>query len=1834
MRWLAVILASALPLSAIGENLPNVSPYASDPLSERERASQAPRLFWEDAQRLDHSSNGRVRLDTGEIATFELGAQGHLRLQLDDDQSPPLLWLSRDGELWWQASWTPSSEGDEWLHVQDKPSPLRAQLEAETDFRGQLFVAALDPVDAPDTYQETHARPVFEPDQLIDDDGERRDVQRLEQGEVTELEVEGPVVLAVSSRPAEAAKQQQYALSWRLNEGAWRQISIERTQLSSLYQEAGTVRFHGGMDRHYITIPEGRHRLNLKASLALFARVEQAEADYFLDFNEPEPTTAELTQGLLEYPLRANNKTLEEVDALRQSNHLDGAADIALGFLERHHLDQASSPFPGAQQQSASQTLAGEIERNQRFFRTLFPDASARPEGAPLTMHTAWFATTSPLDIEADEDYYLGEEVLERLSQGLFVELNKEPLRYSLPKRAGPSRLRLAVARLLHHEADFWVQFDDAPAQRLRLSALAKGVMLPTPEDAVLSHRKAAGKALVHPTLGGDFTASREPGHYWPAASAELPLPADVDEVRVWSGQPLSVALQYRASQPFEAGESAYRALLEQAPDVGVAHLHRVFEAVMNPAPSPLTLDPTPEEALENQWYPMLRYLHAAQTAYLDDQKPEVSKTTVSHLDERLTKASKEAQRENWVSVLEILGQAGYGHHPVAYQLSQQALEQLGEHYLARRQRLATAIFGRDIAAKRLATDETLRDYANTQSWGSQVRLLAARYLREGDKTLLDPLGEALHRAGDSLWATQLGLLLNHEGATPEWLPEAAEEAGWHASANGVEQSAAKQALRQGDLAAREGNDAQAMDHWQNAGEEGRKRRERMRTAKGIARQLKKPNHDQRLAGIERWLDWSLSSEQAFDWVSLNSRIERAQGFATLFSEVTQRPLTLPRTSKDAPLEVEVVGPTVLRVQLRRVAPDARETEELDWLSAELVDDAGKTMTLKSPILSRAENPYLQSIHQGMATATSEDKLMVLPPGLHRVRISPQRHAYLTQLWQWQPVNPWAVLPPVTPLGLKDLLQASSSRDDFLTSPLPKYFQVLDGELEPLTVMPAAQLYSRELVQANTVSLQDSLEALEFPTQVDVVARTTGPEKWPQGSQLVQVDNIAVGSGVPVLPEHAYAVAVALIWQLEQTPENREMVSARLAQLAEVHSKVPAIRQLADSMLQGYRWERISSSFESAGVRQLPLQEPMHSPFRRVRQALLSDIAANAMFLSGRGIEGVELYTPEPLTVRLHLAQRVLPHEARVPAEVMIQVDEREPRRIRLLQREITEQIHLQPGEHALRLRLKEPRQQQYVTARLTRDESGTPLLEEETRTYHIAAPDQPASFYIKGPAWVRVNEWSLYSDATSYRFVAPGWQTLTFEAGSKEDRYYRLHVLRQSPSVDVPLEPSMVKANLAVPVRGPAPPPEPTAPLAWSVEDHYLPGAGLDSWGGYLGFVERIDGSEDDVEPIQGTTALEAGVSYRFRQPDRRLFSRSDLLLRQLEGSQEVVGAKQWIDFYPDNSDWQLGFFGEAYLQPGRVDDVDGSNHWSARLQGSAERTYRLTPRLRHEPAITLNQRWLSLDSETLINLGDIDPDIFSPYKDDHRRSLILSDRLTWSPHLDQRIYLEGALVSNESLNPFDPDYGEVSTSARQLFGSVSGELGLRWRRYFNDGDRSSSTDQKRVFLGADLLRFDSGTNAWTLSAQGDYDVERSDFGFRLDLGFESNEGRLSPAKRPDEMAFVPLRRAQQRGRVKTNRLTPQGPQEMDVPALQNGGDIAVTHAVDRYIQVMALSTQAAALELQQTLDQKLDMPTRLVSGGGFHRVQVGTHAHGVASLRQHLNALGYVDTFMVKQD
>ncbi|WP_235937088.1 TolC family outer membrane protein [Vreelandella azerica] len=65
-------------------------------------------------------------------------------------------------------------------------------------------------------------------------------------------------------------------------------------------------------------------------------------------------------------------------------------------------------------------------------------------------------------------------------------------------------------------------------------------------------------------------------------------------------------------------------------------------------------------------------------------------------------------------------------------------------------------------------------------------------------------------------------------------------------------------------------------------------------------------------------------------------------------------------------------------------------------------------------------------------------------------------------------------------------------------------------------------------------------------------------------------------------------------------------------------------------------------------------------------------------------------------------------------------------------------------------------------------------------------------------------------------------------------------------------------------------------------------------------------------------------------------------------------------------------------------------------------------------------------------------------------------------------------------------------------------------------------------------------------------------------------------------------------------------------------------------YLQVMALSNEESARELQRSLQQRVDGSVRVVNGGGFFRVQVGTNGNPM-ELRRQLDSLGYYDAFPV---
>jgi len=103
---------------------------------------------------------------------------------------------------------------------------------------------------------------------------------------------------------------------------------------------------------------------------------------------------------------------------------------------------------------------------------------------------------------------------------------------------------------------------------------------------------------------------------------------------------------------------------------------------------------------------------------------------------------------------------------------------------------------------------------------------------------------------------------------------------------------------------------------------------------------------------------------------------------------------------------------------------------------------------------------------------------------------------------------------------------------------------------------------------------------------------------------------------------------------------------------------------------------------------------------------------------------------------------------------------------------------------------------------------------------------------------------------------------------------------------------------------------------------------------------------------------------------------------------------------------------------------------------------------------------------SETgdLFSEGELDRDIFTIYKLNHRFGLRLSDQFTFQRYLDRRFYLRPMLNSNE--DQLVPDNAGFAIGVDQLFGALQVHVGYRLTGFLSDNDRTETGIQNVVRL------------------------------------------------------------------------------------------------------------------------------------------------------------------------
>jgi hypothetical protein len=127
---------------------------------------------------------------------------------------------------------------------------------------------------------------------------------------------------------------------------------------------------------------------------------------------------------------------------------------------------------------------------------------------------------------------------------------------------------------------------------------------------------------------------------------------------------------------------------------------------------------------------------------------------------------------------------------------------------------------------------------------------------------------------------------------------------------------------------------------------------------------------------------------------------------------------------------------------------------------------------------------------------------------------------------------------------------------------------------------------------------------------------------------------------------------------------------------------------------------------------------------------------------------------------------------------------------------------------------------------------------------------------------------------------------------------------------------------------------------------------------------------------------------------------------------------------------------------------------------------------------------------------------------------------------------------MSNEELNPFDPDHAEFRLGARQLLGNWEASAEYRGRRYFDDDDRDGASTRHRYQLGLDWLGWRSDRHGWQGRIRLDWDDASSEFSGRLSIAWIHGNGRFYRDFRPAETGFRSLRER----RLREQRFAPDG--------------------------------------------------------------------------------------------
>lgn len=1581
----------------------------------------------------------------------------------------------------------------------------------------------------------------------------------LAPGAPLEVDLSGPARYALDHRvlyaPDDVELRIDYSVIFHLGgEDRRTELQTSAETFAPVWMDSAAT-MTGRLERAYLEVPAGTHRVRIETTANLCARLlRQADPDFLIpEINAPHVSAREVrarigSAGVSFATLTdpgASVATKEQAAAniARDNRRRDG------GLLAAAAMQEAAAGRPDYPE---VQRVAEEMLGHYTFYRDLLPKEmhSVRGEMHSVQgeMHSVrgeehsvrgqylgWFI---PRTLQDPRDFGRGitvaeqhrEELLSRIGEALFVPLAGRAgvHRYPLPERFAPGWLRVVVDRrgmsraskgprrfLLRLEGQDPIAFEVDPGERLSEEQYAPS----------LAH---AGLSLLAATdPGGPLSAWWPRGRPVDGAVMEIPLPPEPREIQVWSEDPgaggLGVALQYRASRRFQLSEALY---LEWARATHGSL--RAFLRLLRPSASTVS-------ALDQHWLPLVRFLQSRGRLFAEGVAPGPSAARTEPLGDaekarllgRLTRERDSRQPLAALESLSRLAAASRGRERLGYELRRvETMRALGETFLAEHMLRGLVLHGPD-PETRAAAERRLRDhYREAKDSDALIALLAARVVEAGELEHVRALAEVLIKTGELDAGLALGLLLPEERRPREAMLRAALGLrAWRVYGESLARvkDPRERALWAGLRALAQGDHDTAEARFAAAGAAGLAWSEAVRSARSIHARLGAKAAITRET-LRDWEAWLRRHPGPRLWQEAPELITDYAGAETLYAPDQDLYSQSFRSQPGRPLMLRLVGPMRIRLEVRPLHPAGSAAPWDGWVR---VREPGLLRLL--PISANLPAPGLRLAGPG-ATLPGRKALgeFAFGPGPHAVAIESDGRPVVLRVFAERPGISLGVLPLLSPETL-----ALAASEPPLSRPVPKA-----GCGPSVTLLPRDPGRPLSCIPLAPVGAIAELPGFDdLARRYAAIAGSPAAEPhfdpdWPEAPLLArgairEALALAGRRGRPVRQMEL------LLWLAEQRPRERRRALALAESLVAAHPREPGLQALHARLTHDAVWAPVTSVQDSAGVRLLPVSSwQPEAPALRVRKPLLGPTGPGEEVVSGETRVVLAMTNLVATTVGLELTTARLPYVQAEPLVAFYQIDEADEVRVRLDPESAARRIEINvaAGGHRLRVGIAEPVVNQFLRVRFT--EAGAPSpIETRERVYHVATREEPVALHVPGPSWLRVDELRDAKVWTHYHLVEDTRARFTlYPEPGRAEALFRVYRRDFDPEARPPRPRASPRPPPAVPapnVRLAAP----QAPSRIRISDNLPLGTQEDgTWSLALAWQRRRDVQEDrgsaDAEEFG-----ELSATYRYLDADQRRYYRLGMLGRIRERGGPTLGWRARLDLDPVWSPVSFALDGSLFLQdPG---DPPGSE-WAGQLGLAAYQVRAVAPKTRHVPSARLFVRALSIDSASEHGIGRVDQDVFTPYKDEHQRGVEVEDTLYHRPWLDVLWYTGFSFLSNEDLNPFEPDRFTWRAGWRQLFRDIDLDAGYRLNHYFADDDRAEATDRPSLSLELSWDRFVLSGQRLGLGVEFRHDLDNGANNAFVYFAWHESNGRGYRDFRTGEVGFKDLR-------------------ERDIPALWN---------------------------------------------------------------------------------